>query len=314
MSRRAPRDQGTVWDTLHLLYRGPLSSCNYDCHYCPFAKHRSPPEELEADRKGLERFVDWVVTRACERRVAVLFTPWGEGLVRPWYRDAMTRLSHADNVAKVAIQTNLSAPLGWLEHVDREHLGLWATYHPSEVDYERFVDRCRRLVRMGVRFSVGLVGLRENLSAAEALRRDLPEHVYVWVNAFKDEGPDYYSPKILEEFTRIDPRFPLNTVDHRSLGKACHAGSRAFSVDAAGDVRRCHFLSDNVGNIYRDPVDDWVTLSPCPAATCGCHIGYVHLDTLGQYDDYGNGLMERIPNDRSQAMDSPAKGRTPSRG
>ena len=47
---------------LHLNFRGPLSSCNYDCDYCPFAKHVSSREELAADRLALARFVDW-----CER-------------------------------------------------------------------------------------------------------------------------------------------------------------------------------------------------------------------------------------------------------
>lgn len=296
------RDQGGVWDTLHLLYRGPLSSCNYDCGYCPFAKHRSPPEELFADRVALERFTNWVIDEAKDRRVAILFTPWGEGLVRAWYRAAMTRLSHADNVAKVAIQTNLSAPLGWLADVDRDHLGLWVTYHPSEVAYDRFLERCRRLLALGVRFSVGLVGLAEHLDAAEALRRDLPDEVYVWVNAYKDHGPGYYAPDLLDRFTRVDPMFPLNTVDHPSLGQACHAGSRAFSVDGDGDVRRCHFVKAVVGNIYRDPVDKWGGASPCPEATCGCHIGYVHLASLGQYDAYGDGLMERIPRPEARGL------------
>lgn len=291
----AVRDRGDVWDTLHLLYRGPLGSCNYDCHYCPFAKHTSPPEELEADERALERFTDWVIDGAADRRIAILFTPWGEGLVRKWYRAAMTRLSHAPNVAKVAIQTNLSAPLGWLEDVDRDHLGLWVTYHPTEVDYGRFVDRCQRLTRLGVRYSVGVVGLNENRQAAADLRRDLPADTYLWVNAFKDEGPGYYSPETVEHFTRIDPLFPLNTVDHPSLGKACHAGERAFAIDGYGDVRRCHFLPAVVGNIHRDPIDKWVTRSPCSAASCGCHIGYVHLESLGQYGAYGDGLMERIP-------------------
>ena len=30
-------------------------------------------------------------------------------------------------------------------------------------------------------------------------------------------------------------------------------------------------------------------------ATCGCHIGYIHLDELGLYEVFGEGLMERIP-------------------
>jgi len=309
----ALRDAGGVWDTLHLLYRGPLASCNYDCHYCPFAKHRSPPEELVEDREALARFTDWVIEEAADRRVAILFTPWGEGLVRKWYREAMTRLSHAPNVSKVAIQTNLSAPLDWLEAVDRDHLGLWVTYHPTEVAYDRFLARCRRLVALGVRFSVGLVGLAENAEAAEALRRDLPKSVYVWVNAFKDEGPGYYSPDLLERFTQVDPLFPLNTVRHPSKGEACHAGVRAFSVNGSGDVRRCHFVKVNVGNIYRDSIDKWVTREPCPEASCGCHIGYVHLGYLGQYDVYGDGLMERIPDGRAQHLDPPPP-RTPEAG
>ena len=33
---------------LSILYRGPLSSCNYDCAYCPFAKRRETPAQLAA--------------------------------------------------------------------------------------------------------------------------------------------------------------------------------------------------------------------------------------------------------------------------
>ena len=41
---------------LRILYRGPLSSCNYGCPYCPFAKHHETAAELKVDRaccKGL---------------------------------------------------------------------------------------------------------------------------------------------------------------------------------------------------------------------------------------------------------------------
>src|SRR5439155_12206691 len=33
----------------HVLYRGPLSSCNYGCHYCPFAKHAETHADLQGD-------------------------------------------------------------------------------------------------------------------------------------------------------------------------------------------------------------------------------------------------------------------------
>ncbi len=46
--------------TLSILYRGPLSSCNYDCPYCPFAKRQETAAELLVDRAALERFVCWI--------------------------------------------------------------------------------------------------------------------------------------------------------------------------------------------------------------------------------------------------------------
>src|SRR5690606_35932586 len=52
---REPADGGvrramSLPETLTLLYRGPLASCDYDCAYCPFDKRRDSPERLRADR------------------------------------------------------------------------------------------------------------------------------------------------------------------------------------------------------------------------------------------------------------------------
>src|SRR5688500_7215286 len=146
---------------LSILYRGPLSSCNYGCEYCPFAKHHETRQELAEDERALARFVDWVA-RQGERghRLSILFTPWGEALVRRWYQEALVRLTNLPAVRKAAIQTNLSCRLDWVERCDRARLGLWCTYHPTETSRERFVARCRQLDQRGVRYSVGMVGLK----------------------------------------------------------------------------------------------------------------------------------------------------------
>jgi len=281
---------------LAILYRGPLSSCNYDCSYCPFAKHRSPPEELQADRRGLARFVDWA-RRASEHQLSILITPWGEALVRRWYREAMVELSHLPNVRRIAVQTNLSGSTDWMREADREAFALWTTYHPTEVAFERFVARCESLIEHGIRFSVGIVGTREHAEAAQRLRDALPSSVYVWVNAYKSEGPGYYTEALERAFTGIDPLFPINNVRHPSLGQACAAGHTSFTVDGDGDVRRCHFIGDVLGNLYRDDLTEMLVPRLCTNATCGCHIGYVHLERLGLRKRFGRGLMERIPAD-----------------
>jgi MoaA/NifB/PqqE/SkfB family radical SAM enzyme len=284
--------------TLTVLYRGPLSSCNYACGYCPFAKRTETAAELAADRAALDRFVRWAGGRG---PLAVLFTPWGEALVRPWYQDALAKLTAMPHVSKAAIQTNLSCKLDWVEACDKSKLALWCTYHPPETTRAKFLAKCRELVSRGVRFSVGVVGLKEHVAEIAALRAELPAGVYLWVNAYKRE-PDYYPPEIADELTRIDPLFPVNNQRHPSRGRACRTGHTVVAVAGDGTARRCHFVPEPIGNIYDPDFDARLFPRPCPNDSCGCHIGYVHLEPLGLARRFGDGVLERVPVEYQQPL------------
>jgi MoaA/NifB/PqqE/SkfB family radical SAM enzyme len=277
---------------LSILYRGPLASCNYDCPYCPFAKRRDDVAALRTDRVALTRFADWVAANPDGHRLSVLFTPWGEGLTRGWYRDALVRLSHLSHVDRVAIQTNLSARLSFVELAARDTLALWATYHPGQVSRERFLDRCRFLDRVGVRYSVGVVGLPSHLAEATALRSVLRPEVYLWVNAADGHA---YTRDEEAAWTAIDPHFGYSVRPHASLGHECRAGETVVSVDGDGTVRRCHFIAEPLGNLYDGSYVDELRPRPCANAVCDCHIGYVHLKRLPLYDVFAGGVLERIP-------------------
>jgi MoaA/NifB/PqqE/SkfB family radical SAM enzyme len=278
---------------LSLLYRGTLESCNYDCGYCPFAKRTDSPARLARDADEVARFVDWVGRQ--QRPMSVLFTPWGEALVRRHYRDAMTALSHMPHVRKVALQTNLSGPLGWLADTSREKVGLWCTYHPDQTSLARFLERCSRLDGLGVEFSVGVVAMREHFDAIRALRAALPAHRYIWLNAYDRRGPGYYLPEDLAWLDAIDPWFAFNRKPVPSRGKACRAGSEVLSVDGDGELRRCHFLPERVGNLYADVLDDVLQERSCPRCKCDCFIGYAHRRDLPFHDAFGDGVLARIP-------------------
>lgn len=278
---------------LSILYRGSLSSCNYGCDYCPFAKHVETREEHEQDRLALTRFVDRVLSLG-QTDFQIFFTPWGEALIHKRYQQAISRLTRSAKISKVAIQTNLSCALDWVEDCDKSKLGLWCTFHPTETTRERFLGQCRELIERGVKFSVGVVGLKESMKEIVALRGKLPSDVYLWVNAFKRQ-PDYYAADDLELLQSIDPLFAMNNEYHSSIGRACRCGSSVISVDQAGDIRRCHFIKTVVGNIYDDDFQSALVESPCTNAVCGCHIGYVHMNDLNLYEVFGNGVLERIP-------------------
>jgi MoaA/NifB/PqqE/SkfB family radical SAM enzyme len=279
---------------LSILYRGPLSSCNYACDYCPFAKRTEGADELAHDRACLERFVAWVRARQESDRIGILFTPWGEALVRCWYQDALANLTRLPHNCKAAIQTNLSCKLDWVERCDKAKLALWCTFHPSETSCARFIGKCQELLARGARFSVGVVGLKEHYREIEKLRAELPEDIYIWINAYKRE-PDYYSPELFEHLTRIDPLFPINNQYHPSQGEACRAGRSVIAVDGDGTVRRCHFIKEPIGNLYAANFEACLVERVCTNRSCGCHIGYVHLDRLKLSETFGPGLLERIP-------------------
>jgi len=60
-------------------------------------------------------------------------------------------------------------------------------------------------------------------------------------------------------------------------------------------MRRCHFIREVIGNIYEPGFENALRETPCSKATCGCHIGYVHMDELKLYEVFGEGVLERIP-------------------
>ena len=287
MTRRGPAAR-----RLLLLYRGPLASCNYDCPYCPFAKRRDSPAQLRADRQALARFEDWVTANPFGDELSVLFTPWGEGLTRSWYRDSITRLSHLPQLRRVAIQTNLAGRLGWLRQADPTRVALWATYHPGQVGRDRFLAACATLRGYGIRHSVGMVGLPEHHAEAVALRAALPTGTYLWINAADGH---HYDADAEAGWTAIDPLFGLSVRPHRSAGHECWAGEQALSVAGDGTVRRCHFLPEPIGNLYDGTFRQALGPRACTRATCDCHIGYVHLKRLDLHRVFADGVAERIP-------------------
>lgn len=275
-----------------ILYRGTLSGCNYSCDYCPFAKKKDSRKVLEKDAQELNRFVDWVEGRTNER-IGILFTPWGEALIRKHYQEAITRLSQMPQVCKVSIQTNLSCSLNWLKNCDIEKVALWTTYHPTQTTMTQFLKKCQQLDALQVKYSVGVVGFKEALPEIEVMRQKLPENTYLWINALKKDA-NYYTPEDIYRMSTIDPHVSYNLTNHPSKDFPCRAGHSTFSVNGAGDVTRCHFIKAVIGNIYDADFEQNLYPRLCTNATCGCHIGYVHLEKLALEKVFGDRLLERI--------------------
>ena len=284
--------------SLLVLFRTRLEWCNYTCHYCPWnaTLNRVPADAFAQDRARLDR----IVARVAElpRPVEFFITPKAEYLVLPYWRDAVARLLALPHVERVTVQTNLSFDLAsWLPAIDASKLALWTTYHPTEVDgpgLQTLHAKWRLLREQRVPFSVGIVGTRANLAEMERLRRELPADVYLWVNAYKREA-NYYTSEELQRIRGVDRLFDLNNQHFPSRGRPCSAGQRAVYLDDEGDLRRCFFVGDVLGNLF---TGGWRTLdepAACPVETCHCYVGHMHIVELGFRGIYGKNLAARIP-------------------
>lgn len=278
--------------TIQILYRGSLSSCNYHCDYCPFAKTTNSRAELDKDKFEVNRFVGWAADTS--QTLGIFFTPWGEAIIHEWYRSAMVKLSWMPHIKRVVIQTNLSCKLEDFLEGNRDSIAYWATFHPTQTSLSRFIDRCVWLHENNFRFSVGVVGLRQHFQSISTLREQLPAEVYLWINSYKREE-NYYQDAELEFLNSVDPYFHINRKRYPSIGLPCNAGSQSFTVDGEGDARRCHFINDLIGNIYREDIFRKLIARNCTNQTCGCHIGYVHRPEGNFQQLFGANLLERVP-------------------
>ena len=277
---------------LSVLYRGLLSSCNYACGYCPFAKRTETESQLARDQSSVRRFAGWLGEQS-GHRWRVLFTPWGEALVRAWYREVVAALTHVPHVDSVAIQSNLSCGMDWLPNCRTERLAFWATFHPTEANRAAFLRKVERVREAGAAVSVGVVGVPEFADHITSLRRELPSDVYLWINAQQPRKRPY-SKDELSLFLAIDPHFELTVHRHRSLDQPCATGERVFTIDGKGDMRRCHFVDDIIGNIY---VSDWESAlrrRNCPKRFCNCYLGLAQLEPLGLGLAFGERVLERM--------------------
>lgn len=278
---------------LSVLYRGPLSSCNYACGYCPFSKRTESQNQLERDRTALSRFTAWLASNA-EHRWKVMFTPWGEALVRSWYRQSIADLTHLPHLESVAIQTNLSCGLDWLAKCDVQRLSLWATYHPTEAGLDAFLSKVRYVRGQGVRICVGVVGVPEFIDSISQLQQQLPDGVYLWVNAQQPRRRPYTDAEI-QRLQSIDPQFMYSVRRQPSFGRNCPAGEKSFTVDGTGDMRRCHFVDEVIGNCYQPDWEQSLRSRSCPNKFCDCFLGKSQLMVDDIKSFFGSTILERLP-------------------
>lgn len=240
-------------DCVYISYRSDLKSCNYHCLYCPFGKFKETKEQLEKDRRALEKFYQFIKKQTST--ISLFFTPYGEILGKEYYWEYFAAFSKLLQVEKVGCQTNNSFSVEKMLSIfqgnqgEKSKLRLWCTYHLDMVSESRFLEQCKKLEQEKIAYSVGVVAQNGIIDKIASIRKKLPSSTYVWCNAI--EGiPQKYTESELEQLKTIDSYFENECIHLRSNTKKCIAGKKAVFIEANGDYYGCHISKVKMGNIY----------------------------------------------------------------
>lgn len=282
-----------------VLYRGSLKSCNYQCSYCPFSKHKISKRELEDDREQWFRFCESLRESAEDLSIrALMVVPYGEALIHPWYWEGLGGLTKWDTLEGAGAQTNLSfSAERTLEIFDqirgvREKLRLWASFHPEMTTCEEFAAKCIRLRREGILLCVGAVGVPRNIDLLRRLREMLPDEIYLWINKMDGLKRPYTEAEI-RLFQSIDPYFDRELRHVPADERLCL--NRLF-VEADGNVRRCNISGASGKNWYGGHRKDLFEENfLCRRKWCSCYLAYGLRDEETNQALFGPDPVFRIP-------------------
>ncbi|MDH6358518.1 STM4011 family radical SAM protein [Parabacteroides sp. PF5-9] len=281
----------------NIYFRSRLKSCNYHCSYCSFGK-KSSVVDWEKEEQSLRLFYEQI--SLLTEPVRILFIPYGEGLIHPYYREVLIRLSLLPQVRGISCQTNLSfSPDLFLEQIkelqaDRSKIKLWASFHPEMVEPETFVEKVHGLYQSGLDVCVGVVGHKKSKATIALLREQLDKRIYLFINAMQGKT-ELLTDEDLACFTSLDPFFLFDYRNAKADMRVCSGGRETVFIDHSGDVYPCPRNPLKVGRITSLSS---LTEPFCRKERCDCYIAYSNLKNTPLAQMMGEGGFFRIPEKR----------------
>lgn len=130
----------------YIWYVSSQRLCNFQCNYCvstgDWAKSNSVDWFSEADKQQFFRIIDWIASAS--EPVGLRLGSLGEPLASKDFLAGLATALNSDRIEFVEILTNAALVETRLKRLSQfaptNKLSLWSTYHPGQIEMEKFLD------------------------------------------------------------------------------------------------------------------------------------------------------------------------------
>lgn len=282
-----------------LLFRIPMSICNFRCSYCYLAQRDEHYQGIQPEMKYTPEQVAAALTQARIGGVAYMnFCADGETLLTrniDEYVKALVQNGHyAEVVTNLTITPVLEKFLSW----DREllkHVEFKCSFHYLELKrkglLEKFAENVKRVWAAGASANIEITPTDELIPYIDEVKEfslkhfgSLP-HLSIARND-RTHKIAYLTNLTMEKYDSTWSQFDSDfwkfkkTIFGVKQKKFCYAGKWSLYIDlASGDTTPC-YCGKHLGDIFEDPSSP---LPECPVGRCSiahCYNGHALL-TLG---------------------------------
>ena len=256
--------------------------CNYRCPYCPQTHARYEPkgENLTAhafDNFPLSRWQDAITRHFGDDRLTLVITGGEPMLDRKNVVPLLNWLSDNPLVECIRIDTNLSWKAHLYADLAKDKIILMCTFHPSEVEEEKFIARLLEARAAGYR--VGIVNYVMNETNRHLFRarhqRFFNLGFVLHPNPLWDRESEEDLAVLKEYLPPLD--YAYRTRLKKPKGKPCHFPVLAYELDYTGNVHPGCYPS-MATSFFADKLPSLAGPSaPCPAKKCVCLDKYSFL-------------------------------------
>lgn len=219
--------------------------CNFRCPYCYLS------DEKRAKEKNMFTFHspdEWAaaVERLSDRTLELYFTG-GEPLLLDGLADFLAKAVEMKHVSCVRIDSNLSPLKRFLKKVDSPKIRFLASFHPTHVPFDKFMEKLELLKGKGMLGMVNVVASKENIKILDKGPNELIAEFDargMFLNVAKDFerglklGYNKKYKDFIDKLQHPQDNAYMNKIPSNE-GVLCGSGKHYISVNRHGNLYSC---------------------------------------------------------------------------